>query len=294
MIRALLVVATMLAGCAASADRASDGPLPPGSGIAAFEGLPGTVMRVHTHRPASYRPDAPILIVLHGVNRNADWYRDAWRTLSERHGFLVLAPEFDRAQFPGGRSYNRGNMRAKGGDPLPWREWSFNAVESLFDAARGWTGSTRQGYLVFGHSAGAQFVHRMVTFMPALRVERAVAANAGWYTMPDPTERYPYGLGGAGLTETQLRTAFGRTMAVLLGDADDDPNHESLHNTPAAKRQGPHRYARGLAYFAKAKAAAADIGARLAWTLEVVPGAGHSTNDVKERALEFLLRAERP
>ncbi len=290
MIRAVVVALLLTSGCVAMPERPSEGPLAPGSGVAVFKGLPGKTMRVYYHRPAAFIPESPILMVLHGVNRNADWYRDAWSGLSDRHGFLVLAPEFDLGQFPGGRSYNRGNMRAKGGDPLPPREWAFNAVEALFDAAREWTGSTREGYLMFGHSAGAQFVHRMVTFMPRLRLERAVAVNAGWYTMPDTDQKYPYGLDGAGLTLAQLRTAFERRMAVMLGDADNDSNHRYLHNTPAAKRQGPHRYARGQAYFDRAQAAATRHGADFAWTLEIVPGAGHSTHDVKEEAAGILLR----
>ena len=289
MIRSLVVSLILLSGCVTVTDKVSEGPLPAGSGIAAFEGLPGTVMRVHYHRPDNYRPDAPILMVLHGVKRNADWYRDVWRDLSDRHGFLVLAPEFDRDRFPGGRSYNRGNMRAKGRAPVPQQEWSFNAVEALFNTARAWTGSTRQGYLMFGHSAGAQFVHCMITFMPELRLEGEVAANAGWYTMPDRQQAYPYGLDGVRITVAQLRVAFGRNLTVMLGDADTDSNHRHLHNTPAAKRQGPHRYARGLSYFDRAQAAAAVIGVPFAWRLEIIPDAGHSTKAIRADAAEILL-----
>jgi poly(3-hydroxybutyrate) depolymerase len=290
MIRFVVAVLFLMTGCVTTPERVTEGPLAPGSGVAAFEGLPGKIMRVYYHQPTTYRPDSPILMVLHGVKRNADWYRDVWRELSDRYGVLVLAPEFDMARFPGGRGYGRGNMRAKGGDPLPQAEWAFNAVESLFDAARGWTGSKRGAYLMFGHSAGAQFVHRMVTFMPQLRLERAVAANAGWYTMADSMQKYPYGLDGAGLTVAALRTAFARNMTVLLGDADDDPQGRFLHNTPPAKRQGAHRFARGLAYFERATAAAVRIGADFAWTLEIAPGAAHSTKDVKDAAADILLR----
>jgi len=290
MIRVAVMTMLLISGCVTTPERPTEDPLSPGSGVAVFEGLPGKTMRAHYHRPASYRPDAPVLMVLHGVKRNADWYRDAWRELSDRHGFLVLAPEFDRENFPGGRSFNRGSMRDAGGDWQPQRDWAFNAIESLFDAARGWTGSTRDRYLMFGHSAGAQFVHRMVTFMPKLRLERAVAANAGWYTMPDKAQMYPYGFDGARVTLAQHRAAFGRRMTVMLGDADDDPNHRYLHNTPPAKRQGPHRYARGLSYFERAKAAAARLDVEFEWTLEIVSGAGHSTRDVKDRAAEILLQ----
>ena len=54
---------------------------------------------------------------------------------------------------------------------------------------------TRRGYALYGHSAGGQFVHRYVAFADAPRMESAVAANSGWYTMPDDGA-FPYGWGG--------------------------------------------------------------------------------------------------
>ena len=58
------------------------------------------------------------------------------------------------------------------------------AIEHLFDYIRTKSGATRNTYLLDGHSAGAQFVHRIVTLLPDARYSRAVAANAGLYIMP--------------------------------------------------------------------------------------------------------------
>ncbi|MBI1778373.1 MAG: alpha/beta hydrolase [Proteobacteria bacterium] len=41
----------------------------------------------------------------------------------------------------------------------------------------------------------------------------------------------------------------GRDVVYLLGTADTDPQHRSLDTSCGAEAQGPHRYARGLAYF---------------------------------------------
>lgn len=286
----ILLLIAGVTGCVASNGNRADEGLPPGSGAIRFEGLPGITMRAFYHRPEQYRTGSPILIVMHGVKRNADWYRDAWRPLSEQTGVLIVAPEFSRQAFPGGRSYNRGGMRQRDGKPAPADEWSFTAVERLFDAVRRRTGSSKDSYLLFGHSAGAQFVHRMMTFLPELRVKRAVAANAGWYAMPGFAEKFPHGLGDSGIGEEQLRRAFRRNLVVMLGDADIDPNGRYLNRSAGAMRQGVNRFSRGLAYFDAAKMEAARLDVPLNWVLQIVPGAGHSTHQVKEAALRALMQ----
>ena len=44
---------------------------------------------------------------------------------------------------------------------------------------------------MFGHSAGAQILHRMVLFAPGSRADRIVAANSGFYTLADPDQALP-------------------------------------------------------------------------------------------------------
>src|SRR3546814_10090967 len=72
-------------------------------------------MRVWTYRPRRLTPDSRILFVLHGVKRDAERYRDAWIRHAEAYNVLLVAPEFSREQFPGGRRYNQGNMIAVDG-----------------------------------------------------------------------------------------------------------------------------------------------------------------------------------
>lgn len=281
----------LIAGCSSDARHVAADKLLRGSGVKTFDGAPGKRMRVFFHRPKSFMPDGPVLIVLHGVGRNAKGSRDAWRDLSEQNGFLLVAPEFSKDNFPGGRRYARGNMRLQSGALNPTAEWSLNIVEKLFDYVRGWSGATREKYLLFGHSAGGQFVHRMITFMPDLRIERAVAANAGWYAVPDENETFPYGLKETGIADTQLSAAFAHNLTVMLGDADADPGSENLNRGAGAMKQGEHRLARGSYYFEAARLKASQMNVPFAWQLEIVPGAGHSTNDVKVAASRILLQA---
>src|SRR5262249_18423379 len=149
--------------------------------------------------------------------------------------------------------------------------WSYTVIEHLFDHVKRVTGNQSTTYNIYGHSAGAQFVHRMVLFMPQARIHVAVAANAGFYTMPVDSIDYPYGIGQSPLTVDRLGTAFQRRLVVLLGTADTDPNHPELCKTSEAEAQGPHRFARGRRFFATAQAMARRLNARLNWRLATVP-----------------------
>jgi len=250
----------------------------------------GTVeIVVWTYRPARLTADAPVLFVLHGAARNGRSYRDAWIEPAERHGALVLAPEFGKTSFPTAREYEVGNMRDRERRPLPPDRWSFAIIEALFDRIREELGIVRAGYLLFGHSAGAQFVHRLLTFVPDCRAEAVVAANSGCYTLLDETERFPYGLGGMPVGDVALRRLLGRKLAILLGEDDADPDAPLLLKTPEAQRQGAHRLARGRTYYNHARELAARLGVPFAWRLVTLPGVGRSHRRVTPEAARLLL-----
>jgi poly(3-hydroxybutyrate) depolymerase len=60
----------------------------------------GTRMVVFTYRPAAC-PDPSLLVVFHGIARNAQSYRDDARGLADRLCLLVVAPVFEQRAFPG-------------------------------------------------------------------------------------------------------------------------------------------------------------------------------------------------
>ena len=153
-------------------------------------------------------------------------------------------------------------------------------------------GMTVEGYAIYGHSAGAQFVHRFLFHVPNARVTRAVAANAGWYTMPDLATGYPYGLKDSAVTREMLEQAMQRPLTILLGEDDTDPEHPSLRRTPEALAQGLHRFARGQAFFAAGQAASLDLGVPFAWQLATVPGADHDNRLMAPAAIPYLLDAK--
>ena len=236
----------------------------------------GRRIPVWLYRPARFAPDGHIVIVMHGLRRDASDYCAAWAQEAERHGLLVVAPEFTDEAYPSAREYNHGDVLAADGRLRPRSEWLFPIIDPVFDFVRRETGAERSRFCLYGHSAGGQFVHRLASLAWSPRIELAISANAGSYSLPRFDVDYPFGLGGMGLPQAALPELLARPLVVLVGARDNDPDHPNLPRHPAAMRQGPHRYARGLHYVESARAAAAAAGVALRWRLVVVPGVGHS------------------
>ncbi len=236
----------------------------------------GRAIPVHYFIPDGVNASAPVLIVMHGVKRDADRYRDEWTPHAKKHGFILAAPEFSNEAFPGGDSYT---LESDG---------AFTFIEPVFDALKAATGNRSDRYFLYGHSAGAQFVHRFLYFVPGARVEKAVAANAGWWTLPDLKTGFPYGLRGSMVDEAALKAALQRPLTVLLGAADTDPNDEYLRRTPEAMAQGPHRFARGHTFFDAGKKSAAALRSPFGWQLLTAPGVGHSDKGMSDYAARVL------
>lgn len=280
--RVIATAMALLLGCATSLS-AEDG-----RGRFVFAEWEGPPLPVWYQLPAEVKADTPVVVIMHGVNRDADRYRDEWAGLAVQHRFIVIVPEFSRSDFPGAASYNMGFFAEEDGTLRPRRLWSFAAIEPLFDEARRLFGTAAERYTIYGHSAGAQFVHRFVMFMPEARIEQAIAANAGWYTMPDPAIAFPYGLGAAPVAPDTFNAVLAKPLTVLLGTADTDTADPDLRTTPEANRQGPHRFARGQRFFAEGRALATRLDTPFGWRMEHVPGVGHKNGLMALAAAELI------
>ncbi|MGI9272494.1 MAG: DUF4886 domain-containing protein [Woeseiaceae bacterium] len=242
-----------------------------------FDGWSGPAINVHLFTPDRLQADTPVLIVMHGWSRAAERYFNDWTALAEEQNFVVVVPHFPASDFPGSLEYNLGHVFDEDQrDVRPQEEWTFAAIERLFDDVVARIDGAQTEYTLYGHSAGSQFVHRYLYYVPDARVNRYIAANAGWYTMPDFDTEYPYGLEDAAIGEDDLRAAFAKDMVILLGREDTDYDDPDLRNTREAKRQGKNRLLRGLTMYAVAKTNAAKIGAELNWRVIVVEGADHN------------------
>lgn len=276
-------------GLAAGAVRAAD-PAP-----GRFEyAQAGKTVTVWYYVPAAAGPDAPMVVVLPGLRRNGLDYLHDWTGLAQAGKFLLVVPEFSEAQFPGDEGYIYGNTVDQAGRPVPREQWSFSMIEPIFDAVRARTGNQSARYRIYGHSAGAQFVQRFIYFVPRARVAAAVAANAGWYMLPDLAGAFPYGLKGTPVTAGDLRHALGLPLVVLLGTADTNAHDKVLRHTPEAEAQGAYRFARGQFFFAQAARAAQAQHLPFGWRLATAPGVGHSDPGMAPFAVQSLLSPPTP
>lgn len=291
-----LLILTLCAGLLASCEWKSDveklelNKLGTGQGIvsySAYEPLKDKPVNLHFYIPEGEITTMPVVFILPGTDRNAKDYLAAWVRKAGDKKVIAVALEFPERDYTTSE-YIEGNM-FKGKTPVPEKNWSYSIIEPIFDYIRAETGNKSAKYRIWGHSAGAQFVHRFVTFKSGLRLDKAVAANAGWYTVPDVNVGYPYGLKDSGYTDAStLSRLFGANLIVMLGDQDTDPKDSSLRHTPEADAQGLYRYARGLHYFSEGERICKAGNMTLKWKKVIVPGVAHNFEAMLAAAVKEL------
>jgi hypothetical protein len=248
-------------------------PIPTGAGdqVVAVENVS---LQVFTYKPANYA-GGPLLLVFHGIDRDADVYRDNAESIADRYGMMVAAPLFDKQRFPGAL-YQRGGIvshRAL----QPQEKWAGMLAVALADRLRRDDGRPDLAYYLIGHSAGGQFLARLAPFVPNA-ARRIVIANPSSWVFPALQDDFPFGLGGATarlVDDGFLRRYLAAPITVYLGEADTgDKNRD---DSAGAVRQGATRYERGLNFFKAGQALAKARGWPINWRLVEVPAVGHSS-----------------
>lgn len=266
----------------------------------------GQIIKVFFYRASNFDPvEGEIVFALHGSSRTARGYIRKFSALAERNDALILAPKFDKERFgPGSDAYtlavgSRGRPYTGEYREDEWlapEDFLYFEIERLFDGVRALLGSSVCRYRIWGHSAGAQFVHRLLTFLPEARVASAVAANAGFYTMPsfgvdhDPNYFLPYGLQGTSLSSSDLQTLLQQPLSILVGQLDiESPDVlEDLRGSRQAMAQGSNRLERAFRYFESGLNEAARLKSSSRWRYGEVPKTGHDTARMAPSIAWFL------
>ena len=140
-----------------------------------------------------------VLVVVHGqpagddiqdIRGLAERFCKRWVAFGESHRLIVLAPVFDAENFDSVVGNNGGGYRGLFGRQVGADAY-VNGIVDLCKplVAKPWDGR----FLLYGHSAGAQFAVRYSVRHPD-RLRAAVISAAGWYAMPDPSARWPSGM----------------------------------------------------------------------------------------------------
>jgi poly(3-hydroxybutyrate) depolymerase len=235
-------------------------------------------------RPPSLSADSRIVFVMHGSeSRTARQACDIAASELPTLNAIVLAPQFSEQHYPQD-AYMFGNMLDAAGRILPKPQWTLTIIDRLFDVVRHDLDLKCTEYDIVGFSGGAQFVHRLVLFVPDARFRRAVAVSAGRYAFPTWSARFPYGLAGSAVDREVLTKAFSRDLVVILGDRDiTDREREQ-----GAMTQGTNRFARGLRFFATATEQANSLGVPLRWQFQIVHDVEHAPVPMVRAALQLL------
>lgn len=232
----------------------------------------------------------PILFIFPGESRDADVHLVYFSDWAKQNRVMVFALEYSTAYYPTTTEYILGGINKSQSNIgiLTKDKWNFNYVESLFSDIVASTGSTQTLYDMWGHSAGAQYVHRFCTFVENAHVNRAIAANSGWYTIADAGKSFPYGYKEIADVDwnAQLPKVFARRMYVQLGG--NDTSTAGLNSNEESVAQGANRLERGKYYFSTSQALAAAKGMAFNWTLSIVPGIGHDPENMAKAGMKLL------
>lgn len=232
--------------------------------------------------------ELPVLYSMHGAERSGKIQRDAWKYFAEAYGFIVLAPQYSKEYYLENDYQFAGIYESKNSPIIRDKaNWTFNSIEAIFDFFKHETENKSQKYSIFGHSAGAQFIHRSLLAFPEARINTAVIANPGTWTFllkegikghDNITYGWPYSIKDTPFTEKGiLESFFKKNIYVQIGTADTDLSGPNVPSDAPSIAQGIHRYERAINFYNHSENLALNQGLDFNFKLAEVKGVGHST-----------------
>lgn len=244
-----------------------------------FKFWEGPSLNVFYASPKKINANTRLVVVMHGRKRNAKEYRNQWINAAKDLNLLVIVPEFNEKNFPGVWGFNYGNVRNKNLEKISNNLHAFSAIEPLVSKALQRFKLKSSHWGIYGHGAGAHFVHRYVLHRPEATHRLAIAANLGWYlSMTD--QDWPFGLNNSDIDNEKLKQAFSKYFLLMLGRADisTKPNTPYVaEHWDVISLQGEHRLARGRNFFKSAITKSKEVNQFFKWGMVEVPTTkGHS------------------
>jgi pimeloyl-ACP methyl ester carboxylesterase len=240
--------------------------------------IPGTVVKraLHGDPPLEYFAYIPrqgqrqgrVFVSVHGISRNAEQHLIGFAPQAERHGAVMLAPFFPEKDFPYYQRLGTSAVEARA-------DLAFDRI--LADASA-WLGIAPFPLRIFGFSGGGQFSHRYALYHPG-RIAGMVLAASGWYTFPDPEQRYPLGLRSS-RDWPKLNFSLAKYLRidtlVMVGEEDDVRQDDLNRSRRVDSAQGLTRIERGERWVTAMRAMARAFHVPAGIRFELVPNANHA------------------
>ncbi len=286
-----------------------------GSGVFLIEGGSSKkekTIKVYYHKPRNFNSQSKVLMVIPGAGRNGDSYRNAWEEESEKYNVLILSPMYEEENYPfedyhlcglikesnlrESVEFKEGTNHALLNEEIftvetnpNSNDWLFNDFDRIFDLVVESTNSSQTQYDIFGHSAGGQILHRFALLRSNTKAKRIIAANSGFYTLPDFENRMPFGVKDLYALDKELSPSFSNELIILVGELDNETeNGGTLLRSKTVDKQGLHRLERAKYFYDFSKGKAMELNADFKWKIEIVPNVGHSHELMGNAASKIL------
>lgn len=282
LIRAIVFLFFILFNCAFCIEQVS----PPWGYV--FNDWKGSPIDVIVYIPNGADENTRFLIVVPGASRDTQRFHASWLSSAKEDTFVVVTIGARREYYKDEYSYNAGNVIDSVNTKIKKEKWLFSAIEKIFNSVKNKYGFKTKKFYLFGHSAGGGFVHRYMLFMPDAPVEKAVAANPAFVTLPDYEIDYPFGIKNVLVSDSMIKKWFNSGLAIFLGAYDTGPRTKPLSNGPMAKAQGPNCLSRGRLLYNEAKEEAKKRKSNFNWDLIIVPRVGHDNRLIAPYAKTYL------
>lgn len=241
------------------------------------------------HVPRAYVEDArstyPLAVIVHGTNRPAAEYRDAFADFAEAYGCIILAP-----LFPAGIT-------------APWELGSYKFIRAgelrydhvllamVDEVAARWRVETGR-FLLHGFSGGGHFAHRFFYLHPDRLFAVSIGAP-GVVTLLDRDHDYWVGIRnfedyfGAALDLETMR----RVPVQMIIGADDTETWE-ITITPESPRWMPHANLAGVTRMDRLRSLRASFEQQgIAVQFVAVPGVAHEGFRLLDPVKSFFANA---
>ena len=239
--------------------------------------------------PDVINEETKVLFIIHGGSRDAYDYLKIWIELSKNKNIILVAPEFTRNNH---NDYALLNMSDHYANPNKNNEEYLDmSISSFFNFFKSKYGLKVNDYKIYGHSGGAQFLHRYILFSNDSRISSSVIANSGYYTFLN-WDDYPYGIKDVDyLNSKKIENFLSEKVTMLIGEKDRGftrSSHTSA-NEKGIIAQGSNRFQRANNYFNHLVLISEKFGIPFRWKFYVVENVGHENKKMSLRAAEILL-----